>query len=196
MIDTPDAEMWTYEMVETRLVEALLCARRVSDREAGWLRLRAWWPDVVRATWLGDYGGDGVDGASAVRVRPLPLTREQIAQMRETEGWLGRYLDEDARRLVLLALGFLAAGRRIGWLRIGRATRVRVSAEALRRRYIEALARIACGLACKGEASVRQMVRQRLMSEARRAAGEVVPVNDRKRGQRRRIRVADIVYSD
>lgn len=191
---TVENALWTFEAVEERLVAALIVARRVPDREASWLRVKACWPDIVRATWLGDYGGEGVDGVSEARVRPVPLGRADIAAMTEAERWLGRYLDERDRVLVGLALGWMAAGRRVGWKRIGRIMGEAVTPPALKRRYTMAIARIACGLNGKGPASVQYMVKRRMLAEARRAAGELPPVQGR-RVWRRRIAV-DIIYSE
>lgn len=193
------AVIWTFEAVEERLVAALIVARRVPDREASWLRVKACWPDVVRATWLGDtylgdYGGEGVDGVSAAHVRRPQLGREEIAAMVEAERWLGRYLDEDARVLVGLALGWLSRGRRIGWKRIGRIMGVSVTPTTLRQRYMLAIARIACGLNGHGDAAARDVLRRQLLSEARRAAGDAPAVRGRK--ARRRPVVVDVVYCE
>lgn len=194
----PRMEGWTYEAVEAALVEALVVARRVPDREAGWLHVKAAWPDLRDAD-VFDYGGEGVDGVSHVRIRPMPLANAQIDAMRRAESWLGRYLaDEADRLLVRAALGWLAAGRRIGWTRIGKVLGLGVTRQALQRRYLTAVARIACGLNGKGEASVKAMVRAQMLAEARSAVGAGVGGEgsaSRGRGQRRRVVEVDIVYS-
>ena len=193
---TDIAGLWTFDAVEERLVAALCSARRVPDRERSWLHVKAYWPDIREAD-IFDYPGGGVDGVSHIRIRPMPLSPAQVDQMEEAESWLGRFLDEGDRALVVLALGWLAAGRRIGWTRIARImarSGPTLTRSALAQRYIKAIATVACGLNGKGPASIRYMVRQRLMADARRRAGELPPVQGR-RVWRRRVEV-DIVYSD
>lgn len=130
-----DSQFWTFEMVQERLIEALLCMRRLPDREAGWQRVRANWPDVVMHSFFGDYGDTDPDA----RPRPLPLTRRALAEMEEAGEWLMIVKPED-RRLVALAISCLARGdARVPWMQLRGAMGVRFGADGLRKRYGRAI---------------------------------------------------------
>ncbi len=197
MIEDQNAGLWPYEMVEARLIEAMGVARRVPDRERGWMTLRAYWPDIVRERCLGDYDAYGYLGNSSdIAPARIPLNRAELARMQEAEGWLGRFLDEDARRLVVLAAGWMVSGRRVSWTRIGRIMGVKVGREAIKLRYLTAVAQIEAGLNGKGKAAVSASVRRQRMAEARRAMSDEASTQGRVRGQRRRRIEVDIIYSD
>src|SRR3546814_20484305 len=66
---------WTFEMVQERLVEAMLLWRRMPDRERGWLAVKAYWPEMRRHNHFGDYAD--VEASP----RPLPLSLEDDARM-------------------------------------------------------------------------------------------------------------------
>lgn len=187
--------LWTYEAVEARLVEAMWVSRRMPNHGAGWQHVKAYWPDMRDAD-IFDYGGEGIDGVSHVRIRPPRLSGHAIDAAQEAVGWLGRFLDEDARRLVVLAAGWMASGRRVGWTRVGRILALGVKPDAVEVRYIKAVALIACGLNGKGEASWRAMVRRQRVAKDRRAVSDEAPAQGRVRGQRRRRIEVDVVYSD
>ena len=81
--------MYSFADVEERLVEAMLVMRRLSDREAGWLRVKASWPDIVREHEAGDYDARGYLGNSSdIALKPLPATRRDIAEMEEAFAWV------------------------------------------------------------------------------------------------------------
>ena len=82
-----EGRMYSFADVETRLVEAMLVMRRMSDREAGWLKVKACWPDIVRDRNAGDYDARGVD-MGPPPLRPLPASRRDIAEMEEAFGWV------------------------------------------------------------------------------------------------------------
>jgi hypothetical protein len=161
----------------------------------GWLHVKAYWPDMRHAD-IFDYGGEGVDGVSHVRIRPLRPSPEAIDQADVATGWLGQFLDEDARRLVKVVAGWRASGRRPAWKWIGRQMKLGIKEDAVTCRYIEAVALIACGLNGKGESSWRAMVRRQRMAKDRRAVSDEARSQGRVRGQRRRRIEVDIVYSD
>lgn len=148
--------MYSFADVEERLVEAMLVMRRMSDREAGWLRVKACWPDIVREDDRGDYDARGVD-MIAPAPRPLPATRRDIAEMEEAFGWVLAAKPED-RRLIALAIGALAQGaKQVPWMRLRKPMGIKLGAHGLRKRYGRAMhvvtkaanAQISEGFACQ-----------------------------------------------
>lgn len=128
--------MYSFADVETRLVEAMLVMRRMSDREAGWLRVKACWPDIVRDYGVGDYDARGYLGTSSdIPLRPLPASRRDIAEMEEAFGWVLAAKPED-RKLIALAIGALARGdKQVPWLRLLKPMGLKLGAHGLRKRY-------------------------------------------------------------
>lgn len=128
----------SFEDVEERLVQAVLVMRRLSDREAGWLRVKACWPDIVRERNLGDYDARGGE-MEAPTLRPLPATRRDIAEMEEAFAWVLAAKEQD-RRLIALAIGALAQGeKRIPWMRLRKPMGIKLGAHGLRKRYERAM---------------------------------------------------------
>jgi hypothetical protein len=126
--------------VEDRLVEALLTCWRYPDRERGWQQLRSAWPEISRDVWAGDYDARGGDGKSAeVVLRAASQTRAEVADMEEAFGWLDAVAADD-RKLVGLAIGQLARGRReVSWRRMLPAMGLTQGADGLRMRYGRAI---------------------------------------------------------
>lgn len=131
----------SFDDVEQRLVEAVRCAWRMPDREGGWLSVRAYWPDIQRID-----PGDQVAGIGGemvqVKLRPVPNTRRDIAEMEEAFGWMKHVADKD-RRVVALAVAALAAGSsQVPWSRLLRPMGLRRGAGGLRMRYGRAITAI------------------------------------------------------
>ena len=130
--------MLSFSDVEERLVEAMLAMRRMSDREAGWLRVKACWPDIVREDSRGDYDARGVD-MGPPPLRPLPASRRDIAQMEEAFGWVMAVKPED-RKLIGLAITALAQGQKqVPWMQLRKPMGVKLGAHGLRKRYGRAM---------------------------------------------------------
>jgi hypothetical protein len=103
--------IWTFDAVEERLVEAMSCLWRLPDRERGWLgtATMSLWRQVKRE-W-----GDYVD--SSEEPRKPGLTRREVADMEEALGWLGHVPAGDSRKIVGVALRYLARGEsRVPWV--------------------------------------------------------------------------------
>lgn len=182
---------WTYDVVEARLVEAMQVARRLPDRERGWLAVRAYWPSIVRERCLGDYDAYGYLGSSSdLPVARVPLASAEIDALDTSEGWALAYVPECDRKMVALALGWLVAGRRIGWRKLRLVLGWQIGPGAVQRRYERAIALICCGLNGKGAAGVKAVL------GARARAGMMVADGDASVGQRsyRRRVVVDIEY--
>lgn len=128
--------MYSFADVEQRLIEALLVMWRLSDREAGWLRVKARWPDIVREHEAGDYDGRGYLGNSSdIPLKPLPATRRDIALMEEALSWVLAAKPDD-RKLIALAIGALAKGeKRVPWMKLLRPMGLKLGAHGLRKRY-------------------------------------------------------------
>lgn len=150
--------MYSFADVEERLVEAMLVMRRLSDREAGWLRVKASWPDIVREHEAGDYDARGYLGNSSdIPLKPLPATRRDIAEMEEAFAWVLAAKERD-RRLIALAIGALARGeKRVPWGKLLRPMGLKLGQHGLRKRYDRAMhlvvkaanARKSAGFACQ-----------------------------------------------
>lgn len=127
----------SFSDVEDRLVEAVITAAKMPDRESGWHSLRAYWPDIVREAGT-DYDARGGDMVQE-KLRPLPCTRSDIAEMDEAFGWMAHVPDKD-RRLVGLAVTALAAGaKQVPWARLLRPMRLKRGKDGLRKRYSRAI---------------------------------------------------------
>jgi hypothetical protein len=135
---------WTFDMVQERLVEAMIICWRNPDRERGWQRIRSAWPDVLRELSAGDYDARGGDlRSSDVEIRPASLTRVEVAEMEEAFGWLDRVPVED-RKLIGLAIVRLARGhRQVPWRELLKPMGLHRGSDGLRMRYGRAIARIA-----------------------------------------------------
>lgn len=137
---------WTFEAVQERLVEAMTLWWRMPDRERGWMTIRAFWPEIMRHGHFGD--GDGMVNHADhdARPRPLPLTRDQVAEMEEASEWL-RFIPDRDRKLVALALLHLARGeKRVPWMELRAPLGVQFGADGLRKRYSRAISSIAQAL--------------------------------------------------
>ncbi|MDP1026381.1 hypothetical protein Q5H91_04085 [Sphingomonas sp. KR1UV-12] len=130
----------TFDMVQERLVEAMITCWRHPDRERGWQRIRSAWPEILREKDKGDYDARGGDGTSSdVALRPASQTRAEIADMEEAFGWASALSCED-RRLVGLVITTLARGRReVSWRQLLRPMGRTRGADGLRMQYGRAI---------------------------------------------------------
>lgn len=137
-------DFWTFDMVQERLVEAMIVCWRHPDRERGWQRPRSAWPEILREISAGDYDARGGDlSSSEVALRPASLTRLEQDEMEEAFGWLDAVPAHD-RKLVGLAVVELARGQRqVSWMRLLRPMGLTRGSDGLRVRYGRAIASIA-----------------------------------------------------
>lgn len=138
-----EGRLYSFADVEERLVEAMLVMKRLSDREAGWLRVKASWPDIIRERELGDYDARGYLGNSSdIPLKPLPATRKDIAMMEEAFAWVLAAKPDD-RRLIALAISALARGeKRVPWMKLRKPMGVTRGADGLRMRYERAMRKV------------------------------------------------------
>lgn len=128
----------SFEDVEQRLIEAMLCAWRMPDRERGWVKVRSLWPSFRRHTWFGDYG----ESASDAPIRLPALTRREVGQMDEAFAWVEAVSGDD-RRLIGLAITALARGEnRVPWRKLLGPMGLAMGADGLRMRYGRAMRRV------------------------------------------------------
>jgi hypothetical protein len=119
---------------------------RQPDRERGWHRLRAMWPDFRRHTWFGDYGDTG-DGVSAPLLRPASSTRAELAAMEEAFGWV-EAATADERKVIAMAISARASGNtRVSWLALASSDgrpdpALSGSADKLRMMYSRGMAKV------------------------------------------------------
>lgn len=134
------AGFMTFDVVQERLVEAMITCWRTPDRERGWQSVRSGWPEALRELSAGDYDARGGDGTSSdVTLRAASQTRVDVAEMEEAFGWVAA-LPEDDRRLVALAIAELARGKReVSWSRLLRKMGLTRGSDGLRMRYGRAL---------------------------------------------------------
>ena len=138
-----EGRLYSFADVEERLVEAMLVMRRLSDREAGWLRVKASWPDIIRDHEAGDYDARGYLGNSSdIPLKPLPATRRDIAMMEEAFAWVLAAKPDD-RKLIALAIGALARGeKRVPWMKLRKPMGLTRGADGLRMRYERAMRKV------------------------------------------------------
>jgi hypothetical protein len=136
-------EFWTFDDVQDRLVEAMLLWRRSPDREQGWLRVKALWPDIRRGALFTAVGGELDFPEKDPQPRVPPLTRQQVADMNEAAEWLLLVPERD-RRLVAVAVSSLTGGgKQVPWGKLKRLLGVEFGVHGLRKRYSRAITGIA-----------------------------------------------------
>jgi hypothetical protein len=132
----------SFDMVEGRLVDALRLWRRMPDSDARFGlsgRISSLWSQYVPDGALTDVVPDEPRA-------PRP-SRADIARMQEATNWLVHAPESD-RALVILALRYLAAGKkRVPWTDLWRALgRGRPGPDGLRKRYSAAITLVANAL--------------------------------------------------
>lgn len=134
-------DLWTFDMVEERLVEAMLLWRRATDGEARFgLRGR------ISSIWRLALSEPAFIDIKEAALRPLPLSRGDVARMTEASEWIA-FVPERDRKLVMAALAQLAGGRsQVPWIKLKHALGIRFGAEGLRKRYSRAVTAVANAL--------------------------------------------------
>jgi hypothetical protein len=125
---------WDFQAVEARLVEAMQFQWRTEGGAWGFASDGPWHL-IVRDWW--DWAAH-----EDKPVPRIPLSREQLKRMEEASAWLA-YAPERDRKLVVLAVTALAAGRKVVPFRALRGVlRVKPGEDALRKRYAKAISAI------------------------------------------------------
>lgn len=123
-------EGWTFKLVEERLVEAMLFWRHVQGGRWPFAGDGPWHLIALDKSWDWD-----MDRWSDALPPKLPLSSEQMRRRDEATAWL-RHAPERDRRLVVLAITALAAGRKVvPWRGLLRPMGMKRGADGLRMRY-------------------------------------------------------------
>ncbi|MDZ7894186.1 MAG: hypothetical protein U5M50_04010 [Sphingobium sp.] len=130
------APLWSWALVQDRLVEAAAIQRRMNS--GGWpFASDGPWHLIVADRW--DWDKDGWQDLPVPRVPP---SREQIRRSEEATGWLVHAPERD-RRLIVLAVMALASGRRqVPWRALLRPMGLTLGARGLSQRYSRAVTAI------------------------------------------------------
>ncbi len=134
---------WTFAAVEERLVDALYCWGRMDDGDR-----RFGLSGRISSIWRQSVDDplaliERHQAAPEPELRPLPLSRGDIARMSEASDWLVHVPDRD-RRLVIAALRCLARGEaQVPWRKLKHALGIPFGADGLRKRYSRAITAIA-----------------------------------------------------
>lgn len=132
-----DRELATFDLVQERLVEAWGYLLRMPDREKGWQRIKAMWPDVRRHNANGDYGDTEPDA----KPKQPGLRTAEVDDMEEALGWV-EWVPTQHRILIGVVLGQLQRIDRPDWTWIAAQIEGRPEPDACRMRYSRALTRI------------------------------------------------------
>lgn len=133
------SQFWTFELVQERLIEAMLLWRRSPGGGAWPFASDGPW-HLIRKEWS-DW-----DARDPKPLRSLPLTRDEVRQRDETSQWMALVGERD-RPLVVLAITWKARGySQIPWKRMLRPLGLKFGADGLRMRYGRAIRAIAVEL--------------------------------------------------
>lgn len=131
-----DRELATFGLVQERLVEAWGYLMRMPDRERGWQRIGAVWPDISRTR--RDYEGWDPKLDRDVAPRKPGLRTVEVDRMEEALGWIGAVKERD-RKLLGVVLGQLQRADEPEWHFVAVDCGREVSADAYRKRYGRAI---------------------------------------------------------
>ncbi len=136
--------LWTWMEVRDALVDAAAFWRRSPGGGTSPFANDGPWQLMERESRRGDWDARGVDGTSSdVPLRPLPLSPEQVGRRDAASEWLALIEEPADRRIVVIAVGYLASGRaRVPWRRIKRRLGVPLGEGGLQRRYERAITEI------------------------------------------------------
>ncbi len=132
------SDLMTFAIVQDRLVDAVRHWWRSRDADAGFaIRGR------ISSVWQRALSDPAFIDIKEAELRPLPLSRGDIARMHEATDWI-LHVPERDRRMVILALRKLAGGTdQVPWLKVWNMVgRGRPGPDGLRMRYGRAITSI------------------------------------------------------
>lgn len=135
---------WTFDLVRDALAETISLWARSPGGGVSPFATDGPWKLMVRDIMAGDYDARGGDGTSSdVALRPLPLTRDQVARRDAQSEWLSFIDKPEDRRLVVAAVAYLAKGHaRVPWRRIKHRLGIPFGEHGLRKRFERAISAI------------------------------------------------------
>lgn len=150
------ARVWTPEMIERRLIDALWLWRRSPGGGTSPFAGDGPWEQAFReAPGPGSaYSWDVIkEEAEAAARRKVPLTRAEVEE-RDAASAMLLMVGERDRRLVVLAVAQKASGRRIRWATVRALLGADADRRALGMRYTRALATMAKGMGARRAAAL------------------------------------------
>lgn len=143
-----EPEWWTFDLVREWLAEAAALWRRSPGGGSYPFATDGPWQWMTRSDQAGDYDArGGLDQRVEVEPRPLPLTRDEVALRDRISEWMRFIANMDDRRLVAMAVSYLASGQqRVPWRKVKRRLGIRFGEDGLRKRFERAISEIAKGL--------------------------------------------------
>lgn len=148
LIDVDAVEWWTFDLVRDVLVETAGLWARSPGVGRSPFATDGPWALMLREAAAGDYDArGGFDGSSAVSLRPLPLSREDVERRDRVSEWVLLVPDPFDRRLMAACLAWYARGyKALPWRRIMRQLGVERGQEGLKKRWRKAVSAIAVAL--------------------------------------------------
>ena len=139
-VTADDPDWWAFADVRDRLVEGVSLWAR-SPGGGGWpFATDGPWQLIVRETRLGDYDARGGDGDGDDRPRRRSLTIAEVEQRDRVSEWLAFVPEPSDRRLVVVAVTWLARGRKnVHWDKVMRQLGIKRGKGRLRQRYDRAI---------------------------------------------------------
>lgn len=132
----PSRAVYDWRDVEAALIEARVLWLRWTHQGRN--------PFATDGPWALAQGEAG-DYAWDAPLRPLPLTRDEVARVQAVGAWLLLVPDDAARRMIVTVIDHYAATGRVDWVIIMRRMGVTRGRDGLRMRYaraMQALARV------------------------------------------------------
>lgn len=145
LMDIDAVEWWTFDLVREALVETIVLWRR-SPGQGRWpFASDGPWHLMSREAEKGDYDArGGLDVSTEPALRPLPLSRDEVARRDAVSEWLMMVPAAADRRLLGICLNFHARGyEQLPWARVMRVFGVSRGKDGLQKRYRSALRAIA-----------------------------------------------------
>lgn len=139
-------ELWTPDMVEAAMVEAVRTAARMPDRERAWQAVKAWWPTFRNNPWDFPKDYDPQKGFCVGLPARMPPPSSRAITLMFTALDFAQHISAANRPLVQAVIRQKAAGReRISWVFV-RQLYPGVSVRTLKRRYWRVMGDIAAAL--------------------------------------------------
>lgn len=148
MVDLDAVSWWSFDLVREAMTEAVALWRRSPGDGRSPYATDGPWHLIRRELEAGDYDArGGFDSSSDVVLRPLPVSRVEIAQRDRVSEWLVHIDKPEDRRLVVMACGYYAAGyQQVPWRKIKHRMAIPRGEAGLRKRFERAVRAVAEGL--------------------------------------------------
>jgi hypothetical protein len=148
VMDLDAVDWWSFSLVRDALADALALWRRSPGDGRSPYSTDGPWHLMLREVAAGDYDArGGFLTSSDVDLRPLPLSREEVAFRDRVSDWLGHVAKAEDRKLIVVACGYYAIGyQQVPWRRIKHVLAIPRGEAGLRKRFERAIAAIAVTL--------------------------------------------------